>query len=152
MLHGFIRDPHFFTSAILPANILLSYVNTKKSLAHSFRSSPFCFLPPDSSLCSQSPCTSAQSHSPHSTQSVHITNKKLLKVNLLPLSLLLISLDLALSCMQLLSGLYGTLDSIKLNSSVTSTIFLSTYKIRPLPAPLWNLFWYSDIIQHSFVY
>jgi len=51
MLLGFIRDPHFFTSVILPANIVLAYVNTTKSPAHSFRSSPFCFLPPDSTLC-----------------------------------------------------------------------------------------------------
>jgi len=47
MLHGFNSDPHFFTSATLPANILLSYVNTTKFPEHCFRFSLFCFLYPD---------------------------------------------------------------------------------------------------------
>ena len=57
MLHRLIRDPNSFTCAILPANIMLSHVNTTKSPAPSFRSSPFCVLSPDSSLCLKPSCS-----------------------------------------------------------------------------------------------
>jgi hypothetical protein len=37
-------------------------------------------------------------------------------------------------------------------TSVLQCVIFSSYKIRSLPAPLWNLFWYSDIIPHTFVH
>jgi len=54
MVHALVRDPNSFTCTIFPANIMLSHVNTTKSPAPSFRSSPFCFLSSDISLESSS--------------------------------------------------------------------------------------------------
>ena len=55
----------------------------------SVRNPPVLFpVPNDSSPYSKSPCSSAHSHSPHSTQGVQITKNELLNVNLVPLSLL----------------------------------------------------------------
>ena len=180
MLHGFIRDPHFFTSVILPANILLSYVNTTKFPEHRFRSSLFCFLYPDvyhfailfvllSQLSVRNPpvilivpLIHLPVHNPpvpQPTPTAHIQHKvfRSRTMNYWTLTSFLclpyISLlTLPASCTQLLSGLCIAVDSIKLNCSLRSTIILPTYKILPPPAPLWNLFWYSDIIQNSFVY
>ena len=70
-----------------------------------------------------------------------------MNVNLLPLSLLLTSLDLALSCIQLLSELYGTVESIKMHFTLKSAIFIPTTKFG-LSLPLSEIYFDMQILSN----
>ena len=144
MLHGLIRDPHFFTSATLPANILLSSVNTTKSPAHSFRSSAFCFL---SHLSVRNPPDPQPTLTAH-TQHLVFRSRRMNYWTLISfLCLSYVSLfTLPVSCTHL-SGLYGIGDNIKFSFSETIAIFFPATKFRPF-LPLSEIYFDIEILSH----